>query len=303
MRPATRQSARLAIDTVRQARVSRRRNPRYQRAFHTSVPRSSEPRAPNGHSDQHKAFSEARESQKSDDVESKEAEDVPREEHEPKMTTERKAPLRRTLRQRRLNEVPEPPPIPDWFLSQNVALVKQDRVWDFFHSTKKSLLRCVDRETGHTIFTIPNHDLADLNAKLRSDGKNAHQTVPVGDLPVGERQEPASKKSELKVDFFDSKYNTDDRLMEDFVPGDKKPWNEQSLRSDYWKHPFLEIEASVRAALALSSMENRSSSFILDRVDVSLQCPDPQSHDKMDDFLADLAHVVRIPMGKRLSSA
>jgi hypothetical protein len=55
---------------------------------------------------------------------------------------------------------------------------------------------------------------------------------------------------------------------------------------------FLEAETSVRAALSLASEERRSSSFAADRIDVSLQCPDANSHDQLDDFVSNLAGVV-----------
>jgi SpoVK/Ycf46/Vps4 family AAA+-type ATPase len=77
-----------------------------------------------------------------------------------------------------------------------------------------------------------------------------------------------------------------------FVPGDAKLISSAEWHSDPMSWCFLEAESSIRSALSLANTDRQSSSFTADRIDLSLQCPDPNSHDQMDEFVKDLAGVL-----------
>lgn len=67
----------------------------------------------------------------------------------------RKAGMRRRTRERRVTELPPPPPIPDWFLRYNVTLVKDVVQEEAIGQQEARVVRCVDADTGHTLFTVP----------------------------------------------------------------------------------------------------------------------------------------------------
>ncbi|KAH9822713.1 ATPase family associated with various cellular activities (AAA) [Teratosphaeria destructans] len=172
MRPIARQSARLAshprsasCGRVRQSTAQRSTAlaaPQQSRCFSASIQRSSEPRAPGDHE---AWLAEQREQQRRAEAE--------KDKTKPEQATGagngeatgngngngevRRSMRDRTLmRRRRHTDVPKPPPIPDWFLRQNVTLVKET---DSASATaeERQVMRCVDVDTGHTLFTLPHY--------------------------------------------------------------------------------------------------------------------------------------------------
>lgn len=163
MRLIARQGARLASHSraascsrIRQHSVPKVAVPPQTRAFSCSVKRPSDVRPPNGQGDQDARIEQQREEQKKDDPGATKAEPSNDTENGETKTNGdgRKPGMRRTLRNRRATEVPKPPPIPQWFLKHNVTLVKgmapESAVKEGYE-----IVRCVDTETGHTLFTVP----------------------------------------------------------------------------------------------------------------------------------------------------
>ena len=120
------------------------------------------------------------------------------------------------------------------------------------------------------------------------------------------RKDAEENKSRLDQDFFDHKFQSArEKVQGGGSNGSQSspssvfevsPENEMFVKIHDWSADptrwlYLEAEASVRAASFLAKEGQRTSSFAIDRVDLSLQCPDPNSHDQMDDFVGDIARI------------
>ncbi|KAK5678968.1 hypothetical protein LTS10_008623 [Elasticomyces elasticus] len=148
MRPLARQSIRLA-------RTSSRNRTPYTRPFTSTARQPTDVRPPNGDTPEHIPEQQRRATENG----------VPKpaeaeRETETKTTSEVRKPMRKTLRQsssfaRRPTEVPKPPPVPEWFLEHNVYL---SVATDEAAAGSKEVLKCVDAETGHTLFTLPYYE-------------------------------------------------------------------------------------------------------------------------------------------------
>jgi len=174
------------------------------------------------------------------------------------------------MRQQRVVDVPKPPPIPDWFLKQNVRLVA-DKAEPANVDGSGHVIRCVDGETGHTLFTTPYYgeDLPQGTKKRRGSGGKKDPSFFARSF--SEPQAAAVPKDEPQ-------------------PG-AQPEAKRAPSLDAMAWIFLEAEATARASLSLPQ-EQRTSSFAASRVDMSLVCPDPNAHDQMDELVHDLARVV-----------
>ncbi|KAK3691893.1 hypothetical protein LTR37_018386 [Vermiconidia calcicola] len=323
MRPITRQSARLANNCshIRSSSLPRQRIARHRRPFHTSVHRSSEPRPPSG-TDHDASLNGRREPQRGHENDSQQHEPVAEQgSEEVKPANEvRKSGPRRTLRQRRMNEVPKPPPIPEWFLKHNVSLI-EDSPGVGVSKDKVQAIRCIDTETGHTLFSVPYYQPEEpTKPEEHSEGTprtNKHSSEHPQDRPdiqsATHQEEIVRKYKEAKKaldpSFFDPKFQTveDDKNhgvqrsqeadrshSKVFTPPTKSDgavngmeWNMDPMR---WL--FLEAETTARAALSLANDNQRLSSFAADRVDLSVQCHDSDSHARMDEFAQDVARIV-----------
>lgn len=175
MRSIARQSARLAshnraasCSRIRQASIPRSVAPQQRRAFQYSATRASDARPP---SDHNARLEQQREEQRKAEEGATKAEQASETTSaEPKTDGDvRKLGLRGRLRNRRIVEVPKPPPIPGWFLEHNVTLV-QDMTppHSAAHKETRQIIRCVDTKTGHTLFTVPYYDPAPRSTDPRS---------------------------------------------------------------------------------------------------------------------------------------
>lgn len=315
MRPIARQSARLAT-TNRASRscAAIRQNCQQQRALHASAQRY-EPRSPNSQPDHHTPFNERHEPHKRPEN------GTPRHEQATEEATaetkaindSRKHGMKRNLRQKRLNDVPKPPPIPDWFLQHNVRLFK-DSPGMAVNKETGQVIRCIDAETGHTLFTVPYYEAwptappQEKREGGREKEKHSKHEQPRADDELNAIESASLSKhaqnkvkSSLEQNFFDHKYQLSEPTARQQQKETKKaaefalPTNASQLesKSNSMRWVFLEAETSVRAALSLANENQRSSSFASDRVDLSLQCPDPNCHDQMDEFVRDLARIVQ----------
>ena len=323
MRPIARQSTRLATSSrVRQSSVPRHRVSQNKRNFTTTAQRSSDPRHPNGHSEHHTSLDGWREISKLENGTQKN-EPAENENGEGKDASRgRKASIRRNFRQR-VNDVPKAPPIPEWFLKQNVRLFEESHA----NGTKQNTqaIRCIDAETGHTLFTVPYFDLEPTPSdqevgriprerEKQRPSENTHRDED-SERKTGPQssttQSANGTESALDQDFFDHKFQVS-REKSDIQSSDSSQstvTNEFITRiqnNEWMKHHeknldamrwiYLEADASARAVFSLANGSQRSSSLNADRVDLSLQCPDPNMHDQMDDFVGDLAGVLNADM-------
>ncbi|KAK4547872.1 hypothetical protein LTR36_010591 [Oleoguttula mirabilis] len=170
MRPIARQSARLASHSraascsrIRQPSVPRSGAPQHTRAFHYSAKRASDARPPG----EHNAWLEQQreEQRKVEDGAAKPEQTAETDIAGPKTNGDgRKPTMRRTMRSRRVTDVPKPPPIPDWFLKHNVVLVKDVSPQSAAEEGNRHIVRCVDTDTGHTLFTVPYYDSTPVHA-------------------------------------------------------------------------------------------------------------------------------------------
>ncbi|EME48763.1 hypothetical protein DOTSEDRAFT_67714 [Dothistroma septosporum NZE10] len=204
---------------------------------------------------------------------------------EPKTTESARKPGLGRPRRRRDNhasEPPEPPAIPQWFLEHNVKL-QYDTVAPNRTAKNAQVLRCVDKETGHTLFTVPYYE------------------AWPGELQQGKTATP--EKKSLDQSFFDSKFAAPQSEEQSkatkqapgpiiSTPPSKEAYNDINPHA-LLRWTLLEAETAIVAGLSASSQAAQASSTAASRVDVSLICPDSDSHDQMDSIVEDLANITR----------
>jgi hypothetical protein len=166
MRSIARQSVRLA-NQQRLRAVSRPRSPiaQHLRTFHAGASRLSESIPPNGPSEHQRTIEEQREKER------KAADDAVRQEYNAvDGGAEMKKGGRRNRTPTKQSEVPKPPPLPEWFLKHNVLLVPEESSGSVDGSRQ---LRCVDAQTGHTLFHVPYYPEEAQEKKAQSDREEA----------------------------------------------------------------------------------------------------------------------------------
>lgn len=283
MRAIARQSSRLAI--TRQSSRSRGRHvAEHARNFTWTAQRTNEARGPNG-SPNHETRVEDRrdaEDQKpgeqgltasTNETESSEAKSS--------NTGSRKFSAGKIRRQRveNLSNVPKPPPIPSWFLDHNVKLKVESAPPN--RSAKNSqVLRCVDRETGHTLFLLPWYEAWPAE----------------GTRPGVDGNASAAKKKRIDHGFFDNKFVS--QSTQASTPSTSQtipvlaPPTEDALEDrtpyDLLRWSLLEVETAIRAGFTAAARAQPASSHAASKVDISL-LSDPDTHDQLDNLVEDLA--------------
>lgn len=77
------------------------------------------------------------------------------------------------MRNGRSAEIPKAPPIPEWFLKFNVTLVRDVHPETLLDREDAQVVRCVDTETGHTLFTVPYYRPTD-SRQARNHPRDPH---------------------------------------------------------------------------------------------------------------------------------
>jgi len=278
MRPIARQSARLA-NCQRLRATARPRSPIVQqrRTFHAGASRLSDATPPNGSPEHQKAIEEQREKER------KAADEAVRQEYNLEEGAVRKGGRSRTRPKSQI-QVPKPPPLPEWFLKNNVLLVPEGSGKD---SEGARQLRCVDAQTGHTLFHVPYYPEEAQEEKAKNELEEAAKQ---------DQDEQAKKASIPGINmigdnFFQQKFGgqippvleADNELPLGFkIPQD-------TLIRDPLSWTLLETEASARAAMQTGN----STSHAAKRSDIHLHCPDSNAHDQMDQYVRDIAQVLR----------
>jgi SpoVK/Ycf46/Vps4 family AAA+-type ATPase len=210
MRAIARQSARLA-NGVRVRHTSRGRQLNAAltgREFHQGPSRLSQDPGSNNRPNQSSPTSTVRPSEE----QHKRGIAIPTEDQEVegsdvKESDEVRKPLaRKTLRQRRnaVDAIPAPPPVPDWFLRYNVKL-KIESVQRADSTEKIRVLRCVDGETGHTLFTLPSSfNSSVLASRVASKPLSVNRDRDATKQSAGRMPQ----KSPTEGNFFNFRYNT-----------------------------------------------------------------------------------------------
>jgi hypothetical protein len=201
----------------------------------------------------------------------------------------RKGGRNRTLKNAKQSDVPKPPPLPDWFLEQNVLLVKEDAVGSVEGSRQ---IRCVDAQTGHTLFHVPYYPEEAQEEKAKSEVDEA----------VKQEQVEHAKKASIPginmigQDFFQQKFGGQiPSVLEgdnDLPLGFKAEHGSDPMGVDPLSWTLMETEASARAAMGLSTRTGVSSSHTATRADIHLHCPDSNAHDEMDQYVREIATVL-----------
>jgi DNA polymerase III delta prime subunit len=287
MRSIARQSVRLA-NQQRLRAVSRPISPIVQqpRTFHTGALRLAESIPPNGPSEHLRTIEEQREKER------KAADEAVRQEYSAidGGAEVKKGGRNRSTKHTKQNEVPKPPPLPDWFLEHNVLLISEEP-----SSSGKGgrQLKCVDAKTGHTLFHVPCYPEEAQEKKEMADREEA----------LKQEQVELAKKASIPGinmighDFFQQKLGG--RIPpvlagENELPlGFKTRSGSELLNIDPLSWTLIETEASARAAMGLSTRAGASSSHIATRSDIHLHCPDSNAHDQMDQYVRDIASVLR----------
>ena len=197
----------------------------------------------------------------------------------------------KTFRQRKkaaqTTNIPKPPPIPDWFLEHNVKLfvetVKPNR-----KAESAQVLRCVDRETGHTLFTLPYYEAWPV------PGLKPETTVAAGRTA---KDGPSVAKKPLEQNYFDHKFvapektatsASEERASKIIVPPSDEPYADVNPHA-LLRWSILQAETAVSAAFSVAKNAPSVSSQAASRLDLSLSCKDQDSHASMDEFVEDLA--------------
>ena len=294
MRPIARQSARLA-NCQRLRAPSRPRSPaaavQQRRTFQVSASQlaaDSRPPPP-GTPDRARALEEQLERQRVAGEE-----DVRQEQSgaEGAGADGRRPGLRRTYRQRRVAEVPKPPPLPEWFLRRNVLLVPEEEgVGGGLEGTRR--LRCVDAQSGHTLFHVPYCPGEEQEERAKGEAE---------EVAKKEQDEQAKKASipgisMLGDNFFQQKFDGEIPVVlgseNDLPLGFKFSKDGVSSKYDPLSWTMLETEASVLAAMGASAQSGPSSSHAASRSDIHLHCPDSNAYEHMDQYVRDMARVLR----------
>jgi hypothetical protein len=279
MRPIARQSARLA-NCQRLRTSSRPRSPIVQqlRTFHAGASRLQESIPPNGSPEHQRAVEEQREKER------KAADEAVRKEYNFEEEPVKKGGRSRTRPKATTFHVPKPPPLPEWFLKNNVLLVPEEGGRDAQGARQ---LRCVDAQTGHTLFHVPYYPEEAQEEKAKSE---------LEEVAKQDQDEQAKKASipginMIGQDFFQQKFGGDIPPVleaENELPlGFKIP--QDTLINDPLSWTLLETEASARAAMQTGN----TTSHAAKRSDIHLHCPDSNAHDQMDQYVRDIAQVLR----------
>lgn len=283
MRPIARQSARLA-NCQRLRAASRPRSPVVQqrRAFQAGASRLSESTPPNGSPEHYRALEEQREKER------KAADEALRQERNgiEGSAEVKKGGRTRGATHKKHGEVPSPPPLPEWFLKHNVLLVPEETNRD---GSGARQLRCVEAQTGHTLFHVPYYPEEAQEEKAKNDQEEAAKK---------EQEEQAKRASIPGInmignDFFQQKFGGQiPPVLEgenDLPLGFKIPSSTETLNIDPLSWTLLETEASIRATFESGA----STSHAATKSDLVLHCPDWNSHDQMDQYVRDIAQVLR----------
>nr|POE90664.1 atpase family aaa domain-containing protein 1 [Quercus suber] len=195
MRSIARQSIRF-VQNVPSPSCTRATTPLLKRPFHSAIIHRQDSRPPNGNPQEHdRALDETKDEERRADVglaksESDRAKDA---EHNGEgRTTAEARKLGGRKRMRRPQDVPKPPPVPAWFMKHNVKLVKD--VNSTAEVGKHTIVRCVDKDTGHTLFTVSYPVLARRPKTSRRQTTSAESVV--GTTSIESVEQPNAKTEE-----------------------------------------------------------------------------------------------------------
>lgn len=172
------------------------------------------------------------------------------------------------------SSIAKPPPIPSWFLDHNVKLQIEYTPPD--RSAKNAqVLRCVDRETGHTLFLLPWYEA---------------WPVPGTDATV-----PGTKKKNMDQGFFDNKFVSQSSQTTHataqatpILSPPAKDVAEEPTPHNLLRWALLEVETGIRAGFTAAARAQPASLHSASKVDISL-LSDPDTHDQLDELVEDLA--------------
>jgi len=286
MRSIARQSVRLA-NQQRLRAVSRPHSliAQHSRTFHASASRLSESIPPNDPSEHRRTIEEQREKER------KAADEAVRQEYNAidAGAEVRKGGRNRTLKNAKQSDVPKPPPLPDWFLEQNVLLIPEEAGGNVGGGRQ---IRCVDAQTGHTLFRVPHYPEEAQEEKAKTDMEEAAK----------QEQVEHSKKASIPginmigQDFFQQKFGgqippvlTGDN---DLPLGFKSEHSSGPMGDDPLSWTLIETESSARAAMGLPTQAGASPSHVATRADIHLHCPDTNANDQMDQYVREIATIL-----------
>nr|OQO26020.1 hypothetical protein B0A51_08133 [Rachicladosporium sp. CCFEE 5018] len=278
MRSIARHTSRLS-----QLRAHSRSRVPQSRLFQTSAPTFSEAKPPNGDP---RSADEQREFER----ERRAAAETSR---EPVVSPwdhgDARKPLRQRVQRRSSKpDVPRPPPLPEWFLKDNVRLYDDGAVQAKGDEAVTRTLECVDVETGAKLFSVPGYpadgEVGKESAREVSEEEDkewASRAVPgIGLFSQNIRSpdEKASKKESKSLGFS---FGPPPAALHDGMNFDPLVWS------------LLETEAATRAAFSLAGDAGAASSHAASRTDIHLHCPDMNAHAEMDRHVQSLAGMLR----------
>lgn len=269
MRAVARQSARLA-STLHKRHPSRPQGQSFSRSAHQPIDRGR-----HGPPDHPNSLDVHREEQGQTDNAVKTVEKHGAD-SETQSAENRRLAIGKTRRQRRKEalapDIPQPPPIPDWFIKHNVKL--------YSHTAKpsheeNSAIRCVDTKTGHTLFVVPHYESRPISGLQKTESAKEPKNQPLdGSFFTPSQARPKTTSQTILI-----------------PPSEEADCDMNPHTLLRWA--LLEAETAIRAGFTAVSNASHASLGAASRVDLSLSCPDSETHEHMDELVEDLAALVK----------
>lgn len=189
---------------------------------------------------------------------------------------------RRTLRRSTRPKEVTPFKVPDWFLKYNVTL-HETKSRDKDTNTEKQLFTLVDKDTGHTVLTLP------YNSIDSTDKPTLGHFFSARDVAVG-------------VEFDQiSNFNSDNK------PTDKPVKDSEDTTTDAKRaakqlspsnpptplDPKLLLYLQLQLALHATFSINGPQASRFTRSNIDIQTSNPYAHDELDSFVQDIADLVQ----------
>ncbi|OQO12985.1 hypothetical protein B0A48_02449 [Cryoendolithus antarcticus] len=198
-------------------------------------------------------------------------------------------PLRQRVQRRSSKpDVPRPPPLPEWFLRENVRLFDDGAVGAKEDQAATRMLECVDIETGAKLFSVPGYP---ADGEVGKEG--AREVSEEEDKEWASRAVPGIGLFSQNIRSPDEKATKKDPKSLGFSFGPPPAALHDGMNFDPLVWSLLETEAAARAAFSLAGDAGAASSHAASRTDIHLHCPDMNAHAEMDQHVQSLTRLLR----------
>lgn len=189
---------------------------------------------------------------------------------------------RRTLRRSTRPKEVTPFNVPDWFLKYNVRL-HEAKTHDRDSKTKRQLFTLVDKDTGHTVLTLPYNSLDSTDQPTFGHFFSARDIAVGVDFDQISNFKPDEAPSDKLVKDSDHAATDAKRAAKQLSPSrTPTPLDPKLLL-------YLQLQLALHATFSITGPH--ASSFVRSNIDI--QASDPYAHDELDIFVQDVADLVQ----------